>query len=433
MVVALSTDFLLDFLTTLGIGALIGLEREHRSDEAIVIAGVRTFPLFSLAGYMVGLIAATTAQPLISAAGVLLAAAIAIAFLYVRVRLGTHGLTTPMAIIVTFLLGVIIAYGYREQAVVIGVATTFLLLTKTRLHAFAGTLDDEEFLSALQFITIVFILFPIAQSLQSPVLGYAWIGRGQLVDPYEILLIAVFVSTLSFASFLAMRFVGPSLGIEVAGLLGGLVNSEATSVSLATRAKESPTLAPIAAVGILAAVATSFIRSLLILIFSSGTRWQPITQIFLPVAAAGMIAAGAIAVYLRKEFPAEMEIPQPTIRNPFAIMQALWFALLFGVLSAGVTLLSQFGTFGVYIAALGGFVNAGAVVASIGALFLAGKVDVHTAAITCSLSVIAQAANKYIILRPANLEMLRRLKWPLFIVLACSAVALAAVVAIPGL
>lgn len=407
------TEFLLDFFVALGVGSLIGIEREHRGDQTRVIAGVRTFPLFSLSGFMIGVIAIETAEPILMATGVLVAGAVSLAFLLVRHNLGTHGFTTPMAMFVTFLLGALIAYGMTLPAVIVGVATTFLLLTKKRLHRFANALRDDEILGALQFVTLLFILFPIAGATTPPVAGQDWIGRGALVDPFTILLVAVFVSGISFASFVVMRVVGPRRGLEVSGLLGGLVNSEATSVSLATQSRAHHTLLASAKVGVLLATATMFVRGLVILGFAAGPRAPEIVAFVLPSAAAGAIVLLAIALWTRVRAPAPAETALVELRNPFAVMPALAFAAIFAALAVATTLLVRYvGDWGVYATALGGFTYAGAVVASLGALAATGQIDARVAAQTAALALLAGAANKLFVMRHANMDLQKRVALP---------------------
>ena len=99
----LSTEGLvLGFAAALGGGLLIGIERERRKGAGPrrAPAGVRSFALAALAG------AGATAleQPLLIAAGALLISALAVVA-YWRNRTGDPGVTTELALLVTYLLG----------------------------------------------------------------------------------------------------------------------------------------------------------------------------------------------------------------------------------------------------------------------------------------------------------------------------------------
>ncbi len=412
-------EFFLDFFVALGVGALVGLEREHRRDQTQVIAGVRTFPLFSLAGYMLAIVAREVGEnaAVLLAAGVLGMAAIAIAFLWVRHQLGVTGLTTPMAMLVVFFLGVLIGYDRAQAAIVIGVATTFLLLTKERLHGFAAALDDEEVMGALQFITVVFILFPIVQALHAPVLEQAWLGRGALVDPYFTLLVVIFVSSMSFASFLAMRTVGARRGVAVSGLLGGLVNSEATSASLAGYANESESLVRPAVIGALLATTTMFVRNLAIAAFADPSL--AVARAMLPVLAPMAALGAALATwrYWRHRRREQDGGRVPRVKNPFALAPAVRFALLFlGISVAARVGTSLLGPAGVFATALGGVVSAGAVIATVCVLYVKGDASLQVAALTAILATVIGAANKLVVLRAANAQVFRK-AGPFFVAL----------------
>ena len=394
--------FFVEFLVSAAIGGLIGVEREHRDDGLPVIAGVRTFPLVSVAGFLCAILTQEVASPFVLAAGVLGIFGLAFMFIHLRISMGQTGITTPVTMVVTFLLGVAIAYGYVFESVVVAVATTALLVTKKRLHRFASILDDGEILSALQFITLVFILLPLTSDWEGPS-QVSWIGRGKLVDPYVILLVSVFVTAISFASLLAMRQVGPHRGIQFSGLMGGLVNSEATTAGLAHRAKEERSLVTVAVVGSLLASTTMLARNIAIAGFASLALGLALAPYALVLA-----LVGALLAY-RMRRGATGEAKGVRMKNPFAVWPALRFALFFALVSVVVTLArNALGETGVYIAALGGFVSAGAVVASLGSLVATGAVPLEVALRTALLAIAASIGGKLAILRAIDGETFRR-------------------------
>lgn len=119
--------------------------------------------------------------------------------------MGYPGFTTTLALIVTYLSGVMVAYDLILEAVVVGVITTFLLLSKERLHRFAKVLTKEEMMGALQFITIAFILYPLTLDLElTGVLSV--FSNGEPLDLNMVLLIVLFVSAISFTSFLVLTY-----------------------------------------------------------------------------------------------------------------------------------------------------------------------------------------------------------------------------------
>lgn len=397
--------FFVEFLVAGAIGGLIGIEREHRDDGQPVIAGVRTFPLISISAFLVAVMAQEVVSEFVLAAGVVGAFGLALMFMHIRAGIGQTGITTPVAMIITFLLGLAIGYGYVFEAVVVGVATTALLVTKKRLHRFASILDDAELMSALQFVTLAFILLPLTATWTGEPLDLAWLGRGKLVDPYVILLVSVFVASISFASLLLMRQVGPHRGIQFSGLMGGLVNSEATTAGLAQRARENRTLISAAVVGSLLATTTMLGRNLAIAAFadSSFRLAAQLAPYFLAVAVVGAFLSWRARDSERHDAEAVR------VRNPFAVMPALKFALFFALVNILVTVATaSLGDAGVYIAALGGFVSAGAVIASLGNLFAGGAIPLELAVRTAALATAASVGGKLVILRYVDEDTFRR-------------------------
>src|SRR5690606_16936745 len=116
-------------LVSIGIGLLVGLERErakgggpHRQP-----AGIRTFVLLCVSGAIAELIG----DEAILVAGLFVALAIAAG--YWRSRSRDPGLTTEVAMMLTFLLGIL---AMRSPALAggLGVVMAILLASKRRLH-----------------------------------------------------------------------------------------------------------------------------------------------------------------------------------------------------------------------------------------------------------------------------------------------------------
>lgn len=398
--------FLLDFAAAVGVGALVGLEREHRRDQTHVIAGVRTFPLISIAGFLTAMLAEAFDSEIVIAAGILVAALLTVGFFYVRYLSGDVGFTTPMAIAVTFLAGALIPVGFLLEAVVVAVATTFLLLTKDRLHQLAEALSQEEVMGALQFVALAFVAFPIAVQLEGPYLR-GLVGEGRPVDLQWTLLIVVAASGLAFVSFLAMRRMGGRRGMAVSGALGGLVNSEAATASVATLAKNVGGLRNAAAAAVLAAAGTSLVRNLVLAGFAdpSLTLVEPFAWL---IVAPLVVCLGAV-VWLARGAPASHKPDEIGLKSPFAIKPALTFALVFTAVNAGAFVLQQAaGDLGVYATSVGAVVSSGAVVASAANLVFTGTISAEVGLITAGLATVIGFLAKIGVVAFANREMLGR-------------------------
>jgi uncharacterized membrane protein (DUF4010 family) len=400
----LDFEFLLRIGVALALGALIGLERERQRDTRTVLAGIRTYPLAALGGVLFAYIGLHLESPAYIAVGAAVFG-VATAMLYwVRHTLGIHGITSPVAFLVTYLVGALIGLGFLLEGVIAGIAVTVLLFTKDRLHRLAEVMTKREMAGALQFTVVAFILFPIVMRLEPPLLGQDWIGRGAILDPYFALLIVIFVSVLSFASFLIMRFMGPSHGLAISGMLGGLVNSEATAGSLAGIARERNDLMGAAIEGVTLTNATMLLRNLAIATFVDPTLT------FLRLIAPALIIMFLIQTgfyLLRRRRFATME-GSVRLGNPFALGPAVRFALVFLVIqifSVLVQRLPRTGEGVVLLTALGGLVSSAAVVASVGTLAAQGELSLPIATITAVTATLLSTLVKLVLVRGVHRPM----------------------------
>src|SRR5438445_3658101 len=126
------SPLVLHFAVALGIGLLIGIDRERRKVDGPTRApaGLRTFALTSLCG-AVAITAGGELLLAIATAGVFLFAALS----YWSARDQDPGLTTEAALVVTVLLG---GFAMREptHAAALGVIVAGLLTARTALHRF---------------------------------------------------------------------------------------------------------------------------------------------------------------------------------------------------------------------------------------------------------------------------------------------------------
>ncbi|PWB52638.1 MAG: MgtC/SapB transporter [Candidatus Methanoperedenaceae archaeon] len=379
-------DFFKKLALAMLIGILIGIEREHRRpDKLELIAGVRSFTIVCIAG-MISSFLAIKINPGILLISLAFLAGISILFIYIKnVILKTPGITGPIALYCTFLLGVLISYELFIPAVAGAVIITLLLAEKQPLHSFAIKLTDEEILSAVRFLAVVFILYPL-----TPDTLYL-----DVINPRTILLIVIFVATISFASFVIMKNMGTEKGIPVSGMLGGLVNSEATTAAFCAIAKKRYELIESSFKGIIMCNATMLIRNLVIALIVDRSG-----KIFLLM----LIPMAFVVIYSAAEVYKSRNNSQVSesirLQSPFALSPAIKFALGF----TGLSIASKFanlwaGAAGVYATALGGFISSAVVTASATALAVNGNVSYSTGAITAILASLVSTGNKMILVK----------------------------------
>jgi len=386
-------DFFQKLVLATLIGILIGIEREHRRPEKMeLIAGVRTFTIACIAG-MLSSFLALKINPGILLISLAFFGIISAVYIYIKnVTLKHPGITGPIALYCTFLLGVLISYDFYLPAIIGSVIITLLLAEKRPLHSFATNLTDDEILSAVRFLAVVFILYPV-----TPDTSYMGI-----INLRTILLVVIFVATISFISFFIMKEMGSKKGIPLSGMLGGLVNSEATTGAFSSMAKKRTDLIEPIFVGIILCNASMLLRNLVIALIVDPTG-KVFFLMFIPQIL--MVIFSAVVVIKSKNDGHVNESIQ--LQSPFALSPSIKFALGF----AGLSVFTRFanlwaGAAGVYATALGGFISSAVVTASVSALAVSGHVSYPTAALTAVLASIISTGNKMLLVKwsgPAGL------------------------------
>jgi len=140
----------LKFLTSLGIGLLLGLQRQRTPGAK---AGLRTFALVALVGTMSGLIAdAASGSWIVGIGMVLVGLTIVAAYRNENESQESDmGTTTIIAALLCYGLGVMTWYGQSQLAAAIGITATALLQFKTELHGISERLSRQAVTSILQF------------------------------------------------------------------------------------------------------------------------------------------------------------------------------------------------------------------------------------------------------------------------------------------
>ncbi|HEX6890384.1 MAG TPA: MgtC/SapB family protein [Chryseolinea sp.] len=313
------SPYLLSVIVSTGIGLIIGLEREFRkTNEKDHFAGIRTFPLVSLSGCAITYIGETTSMWL--AVGGLVAFMILVATTYVvRSSKGHSGITTEISLIITFVLGMMASQQLIKEALAIMVITTTLLTLKGKFHSFVLKITEEELFAFLKFIILCLLLFPFL-----PDTDY---GPEGILNPREIGLIVVIVSSLSLITYLLIKFAGTNKGILFTAFLGGLFSSTAVTWMLASRSgKTEIAHAPLHAAGIIIASSIMFIR---VVVVASIFNRDFFGALLLPCAL--MFLSGSLYAFLliKKEKTPDNHSAPVELGNPLNILNALGFGVLY--------------------------------------------------------------------------------------------------------
>jgi uncharacterized membrane protein (DUF4010 family) len=183
----------------------------------------------------------------------------------------------------------------------------------------------------------------------------------KVINPYQLWLLVILISGISFFGYFLMKLFGTGKGIILTSALGGIASSTAVTVALSSEVKEDDKIVDAATVGVVIASTIMFFRVLLLV---SLINVNVVPYLLPPFIVMGIM--GLIFSWLMMHGMARFEHPL-TFASPFSLSPALKFAAFF----AFILLISHignayFGDTGIYIASvLSGLVDVDAIVLSL--------------------------------------------------------------------
>jgi len=369
---------------SLALGLIIGVEREWRERDyegGVRPAGVRTFGLISLSGGVAGVLGGQF--PVLPPTGLALTIAIMTMAYWRRSRdKDFMGVTTIFAAFIAYGCGALAVAGYHVAATAVAVTVAIILGAKERLHRFVSELDQKEIFAALQFLLIAGVILPLAPNQR--------FGPYDAINPFEIWLMVVLISGISFLGYISARVLSAKRGILSTAILGGFVSSTAVTLSFARMGRRQPHLQRILANGIVIAATIMMARVAVI----AGIIWPPLLAPLAPVILVMIITATLLcAIQMRRQHDNVTETP--TVSNPLEILPALLFAgLLAIIMLVSHWLEAAFGAQGIYaIAVVSGVADVDAITLSL-SNFARDGLDVSVAAIGIFAAAITNTVFK---------------------------------------
>lgn len=372
------------FAVALGIGLLIGAERERRKGgDGQAVAGIRTFAVVAL----LGAVGASFGVIVLLLALAAVAALLAIA--YARDTDSDRGLTTEASLLLCLLLGAM-AIHQAPLAAALAVAVTILLAAREPMHHFVrGVLTAEELNNLLVLAAATLLVLPLVPDRP--------LGPFDAINPRALWLVVILIMSIGAAAHALLRLVGSRVGLPLAGLLSGFVSSVATIGVMAAQAREQPARRrPAIAAAVLSTVAT-FVQMAAVL---AVTDLATLRALAVPLACGGLAAAGYGALWTWKGL--RLNTPDPVQGSVvFSVRASLWLGLMIAmVLLVSAAMRAWLGDRGLAIATgIAGFADTHAAAISVAALAAAGRIEPAATALPILIALSSNSLSKAVIAR----------------------------------
>lgn len=344
----------LQLAIALAIGLIIGMERGWESRESpagLRIAGIRSFGLIGLLGGLSALLAAQFGVSVLVIAFLGLALIIAVSYGVTAQNTQDFGITTELALLITFVLGALAGKGLASEAVAVAVVMTVLLGFKQELHQSLRHLDRRELIATLQLLLIAAVVLPLLPNRD--------LGPWSALNPRAIGLLVVLIAGISYVGYFAMRLLGARVGLLATAVLGALVSSTAVTVSFGRMARRGQGNFALLGAGISLASGTMALRILVEVSLVNPALLPSLVPPVAVLAVVPLVAAGAIVIRTKSvETSAEVEL-----KNPIELGAALGYGAVFAVLFILIQAMEAwFGNAGVYaLSAISGITDVDAV------------------------------------------------------------------------
>jgi len=333
------SEFLIRMLISVGIGLVIGLEREFsNSNQKEIFAGLRTLSIVAVLGFTFALLNFVI-HPWLFIIGLISVVVIVSISYWITASKSEIGSTTEFATIFTYLLGGLTLFGHIELSLALTVILVVLLSLKIKFQNIVGQINQEELSAFIRFVVIALLILPFLPNQD--------FGPYDVINPREVGWIIVLTSGIGFVGYILMKFLGANRGILLTGIFGGLVSSTVVTWTFSKKSKETPDLSANYAVAIFAAATIMVLRVVVwVYIFNR----PMLGNLTLPLAIIFSAALGTTLFFYSKQKGEKRFKDTLPLGEPLNIKDAVLFGLLYtGILIIVSYASSEYEAKGIYL------------------------------------------------------------------------------------
>ena len=375
---------LLHFLIVTVFSFLIGLEvKSYRSQYAkekeqnYFFGDVRTYSFVGILGFVLFLID-TNSLHLLYLAG-FLSITLLYAILYRQNLLEKkRSILLYIVMLLVYSFGALIATEPTWVSALLYVSIVFILNANRGVEKYVKEINIDEFETLGKMVLLSAVILPLLPDTKSiPYIP---------LSPFKIWLAVVVISGISYGGYILQKYIFPSKGYFLTGILGGLYSSTATTVVLAQKSKRIGGNGVIDA-AIIAATSVMYLRLIVVALLFNFETGKKLLFPFSLLALSGLVIA---LFYLKKREKKELH-PEIVDKNPLELKTAFIFAFLFVAMMVLTQYVTQhYGESGLEILSfIVGFTDIDPFVLSI----LTGKFSVSSEQIVAAVMIAAGSNN----------------------------------------
>ena len=378
----------LGFILALTIGFLVGRTREPAADGP-PRPGMRDFLIIALLGAVAGHLGS-------AAIGIALFAGTIGAILVMRAQHPErNGITTELAAIATFVLGVLCLTTDRQFGAGLGIVLAAILAERDQLRSFVrNAISDREYIDTLSFLALIFIIYPLL-----PTGSYGPFG---FFEPRRIWLFVILVSGVSYVGYFLTKFTGGQRGALLTAIVGAIASTTAYTTGISQAVADAPESAVPAARYAIIANSILFPRMLLLIAVVSPKLAIAASPAFAAMMIAGLAAAMVLAP--AKATKKRSAVADSTFRNPFSIRPALQFGVVFTLVLLITRVAKHYAGYGgqMVVSAISGLVDVDAISLTLAGFVQAGTSPARDAVIGLTLAAGVNAIFKSAVARTSH-------------------------------
>lgn len=368
----------------LGIGLLMGLERERRKGEGDRrdVAGLRTFAITSLLGYVTAWVGGPLLVGLVALAlGALVTAA------YWKNLDKDPGITSEVALFAVLALGALCVRA-PALATAIGVVMAGLLAGRQTLHHFARTqLSAAEMRDGLMLLIAALVVLPLVPD--------RFLGPYNAINLRTICTLTIMLMAVGALGHIAVRALGTHYGYALSAVASGFASATVTVAAMGNiAAKEPINLKALSAAAVLSNLATVVQMGLIL----GAVEPSLLTWMW------GALLGGVLMTLLYAGvlmFPRPRTCAEPPIKDGGAFSLKLALAVALAMTAIAVissAMLDEFGQAGVIVTAIvSGLADAHASIASIASLGKAGLLPMEGVAVPVLMALSSNSLSKCVV------------------------------------